>query len=85
MLVPRIHPQGDLYQWLDLLNHMDAFLEGVVKSRAELSLEGDLAADPPMPKTAVLEVLRATRMVLENCSNKHLYNSVEVRGSEISW
>ena len=35
--------------------------------------------DPPFPSPAVLEILRVTTLILEGCSNKHLYNSYEVR------
>lgn len=37
-----------------------------------------VAADPPFPSQAVLQVLRVTTLILEGCSNKHLYNSYEV-------
>jgi hypothetical protein len=39
---------------------------------------GEVAADPVFPTVAVLEVLRVTTLLLEGCSNKHLYNSYEV-------
>ena len=32
---------------------------------------------PPFPGQAVLQVLRVTTLILEGCSNKHLYNSYE--------
>jgi E3 ubiquitin-protein ligase HUWE1 len=38
---------------------------------------GEVAADPVFPTVAVLEVLRVTTLLLEGCSNKHLYNSYE--------
>ncbi|CAI7783819.1 unnamed protein product, partial [Closterium sp. NIES-54] len=70
--------QGDVLHWVDLLNHFDAFLETSVKSRKDLQLEGRFAGvDPPFPRDAVLQVLRVSRIILENSVNKHLYASVE--------
>ena len=37
-------------------------------------------ADPPLPSRTLLACLRATAAILENCPNKHLYQSYEVRG-----
>ena len=37
------------------------------------------APDPPLPSEALLQLLRVTALILEGCSNKHLYNSYEVR------
>lgn len=34
--------------------------------------------DAPFPTEAVLQILRVTTLILEGCSNKHLYNSYEV-------
>ena len=39
---------------------------------------GGRGPDPPFPSQAVLQILRATTLILEGCSNKHLYNSYEV-------
>ncbi len=36
------------------------------------------AEDPPFPAAALLQILRVTALILEGCSNKHLYNSYEV-------
>jgi E3 ubiquitin-protein ligase HUWE1 len=35
------------------------------------------AEDPPFPAAALLQILRVTALILEGCSNKHLYNSYE--------
>lgn len=71
--------QGEFHHWVDLFNHFELFFEQHVKSRKDLQLEGDfLDGDGPFPKEAVLQVLRVTRIILENCVNKYLYNSNEV-------
>ncbi len=54
--------QGDLFQWVSVLDVLDREL-----GKAEAS--SDL----------VLEVLRCCRVLLENCSNRHVFNSFEVR------
>lgn len=41
--------------------------------------EAAAAEDPPFPAAALLQILRVTALILEGCSNKHLYNSYEVR------
>ncbi|CAI5971391.1 unnamed protein product, partial [Closterium sp. NIES-65] len=72
------YDKGDVLHWVDLLNHFDAFLEASVKSRKDLQLDGRFAGvDPPFPRDAVLQVLRVSRVILENSVNKHLYASVE--------
>ena len=38
---------------------------------------------PPFPTQAVLEILRVTTLLLEGCSNKHLYNSYEVSSTAV--
>lgn len=64
---------------MDLFNHFEVFFEQYVKSRKDLQLEGEfLEGDGPFPKDAVLQVLRVTRIILENCVNKYLYSSNEV-------
>lgn len=73
--------QGDFYQWVVLFNRFDAFFDKVVVPRRDLQLQYDVggeAADPPFPTRDVLAVLRVTALILENCNNKHLYQSYEV-------
>eukprot|EP00850_Spirogloea_muscicola_P009963 SM000057S18393 [mRNA] locus=s57:350840:368215:- [translate_table: standard] len=75
--------KGDFNHWIDLLNHFDAFFEVHVKPRADLHFDKSPRdtevhrVDGPFPTEAVLQILRVTRLILENCVNKHLYNSCE--------
>ena len=74
--------QGDFHHWVALFNHFDALFDELVKPRADLALRYDQAeakADPPFPSSTVVAVLRVTATILENCSNKHLYHSYDVR------
>lgn len=70
--------KGDFHHWVDLFNHFDSFFEKYIKSRKDLQLEDNfLESDLPFPKAAVLQILRAIRIILENCTNKHFYSSYE--------
>lgn len=70
--------KGDFHHWVDLFNHFDSFFDKFIKPRKDLQV-GDnfLEADPPFPREAVLQILRVTRIILENCTNKHFYSSYE--------
>ncbi|CAI9088204.1 OLC1v1022471C1 [Oldenlandia corymbosa var. corymbosa] len=70
--------KGDFYHWADLFNHFDTFFEKCIKPRKDLHLGDDfVGSDPPFPREAVLQILRVIRIILENCTNKHLYSSCE--------
>ncbi|PKA67035.1 E3 ubiquitin-protein ligase UPL1 [Apostasia shenzhenica] len=70
--------KGDFHHWVDLFNHFDSFFDKYIKPRKDLQLDNDfLGADPLFPREAVLQILRVTRIILENCTNKHLYSSFE--------
>jgi hypothetical protein len=66
--------QGDLNHWVDLMNRFDDVLE---RTAAALDPDGAdaVTAPQPSPQLAALtvQVLRVTRVLLENCNNKHLY------------
>ena len=87
-----------MHHWVPLLDHFDAFLEAYIKGRVDLTLEYGDPADAsspqppqpqqaaellPFPTQAVLEILRVTTLLLEGCSNKHLYNSYEVSSTAV--
>jgi hypothetical protein len=73
------YDKGDFYHWVELLNHFEVFFETFIKPRKDLQLEGNfLEGDDTFPKEAVLQILRVTQIILENCANKYLYNSNEV-------
>ncbi|RLN36122.1 E3 ubiquitin-protein ligase UPL1-like [Panicum miliaceum] len=70
--------KGDFHHWVDLFNHFDSFFESYIKSRKDLQLEDDfLDVDPPFPREAVLQILRVSRIILENCTNRHFYSFFE--------
>ncbi|KAG2642289.1 hypothetical protein PVAP13_2KG198574 [Panicum virgatum] len=70
--------KGDFHHWVDLFNHFDSFFESYIKSRKDLQLEDNfLDVDPPFPREAVLQILRVSRIILENCTNRHFYGFFE--------
>ena len=76
------YERGDLHHWVDLLNAFDELLERHVAPRADLHLRAvrpGEAPPPPLPAAQLLALLRVTTVILDNCSNKHSYGSVEVR------
>lgn len=69
-----------MQHWIGALNHFDAFYEECTKRRADVQLDLPAATpDPPFPVDSCLAVLAATTAILENCSNKQLWASHEVR------
>ena len=61
-----------------MFNHFDAFFDAHVSQRRDLKLEA-LPSDErePFPWEACLWILRASNVILDNCSNKHMYCSAE--------
>ena len=74
--------QGDFNHWVSLINFFDKWLEDNVKPREELKLnfgsESATSSLDPLDVRTLCSILKVTNFVLENCSNKHLYNSYEV-------
>jgi len=73
------YPRGDLFHWIPVLNKFDLVLEKVCAdyglSEASCSVQtGELAPDDV---AMVTELLRFSRFLLENCTNRNIYNSVE--------
>ncbi|PNH10945.1 E3 ubiquitin-protein ligase [Tetrabaena socialis] len=72
------YDKGDLNHWVPLLNLFDDVLEEAIKDRPDLTLAdvpGPEHSAGPFPAATVLAVLRTTTVILDNCSNKHLYQS----------
>jgi hypothetical protein len=77
--------QGDLQHWVPALNRFDSFFEERIKPRQDVGLQfadGEEAGE--FPGAACLAILHATSAILDNCSNKQLYGSVEVRPGAIA-
>eukprot|EP00200_Dunaliella_tertiolecta_P012804 CAMPEP_0202388378 /NCGR_PEP_ID=MMETSP1127-20130417/77152_1 /ASSEMBLY_ACC=CAM_ASM_000462 /TAXON_ID=3047 /ORGANISM="Dunaliella tertiolecta, Strain CCMP1320" /LENGTH=397 /DNA_ID=CAMNT_0048989769 /DNA_START=78 /DNA_END=1268 /DNA_ORIENTATION=- len=77
------YDKGDFYHWVPLFNRFEDFFTEQIKPRQDLQLKdaAQFTADPPFPVENCLQVLRVTSILLENCSNKHVYASYEHLGS----
>lgn len=72
--------QGDFHHWSDLFHHFDSFFEKFVKTRKDLQLDGDFWENSEeLPEDSLLQILRVSRIIFENCANKYLYRSHEVK------
>eukprot|EP00252_Welwitschia_mirabilis_P007759 TRINITY_DN1943_c0_g1_i1.p1 TRINITY_DN1943_c0_g1~~TRINITY_DN1943_c0_g1_i1.p1 ORF type:complete len:3671 (+),score=717.88 TRINITY_DN1943_c0_g1_i1:355-11367(+) len=72
------YDKGDFHHWVDLFNHFESFFEKYVKPRKDLQLDLDsLELDPPFPRESVLQIIRVSRIILENCTNKYMYTSYD--------
>ncbi len=68
-------PRGDLYYWTGVLNRFDTILETVCR---DYELSKIQANDfTPLTKRLVFSILRFSRLLIENCTNRKLYSSFE--------
>uniref|UniRef100_V5ED17 UBA domain-containing protein n=1 Tax=Kalmanozyma brasiliensis (strain GHG001) TaxID=1365824 RepID=V5ED17_KALBG len=68
-------PRGDLYYWTGTLNRFDTILENVCRDY-ELS-KIQLNEFTPITKRLVVSIVRFSRLLIENCTNRKLYSSFE--------
>nr|CDI56030.1 related to E3 ubiquitin protein ligase TOM1 [Melanopsichium pennsylvanicum 4] len=68
-------PRGDLYYWTGVLNRFDTILDKVCKDYELSSIQvNDFT---PLTKRLVFSILRFSRLLIENCTNRKLYSSFE--------
>lgn len=68
-------PRGDLYYWTGLLNRFDNILENICR---DYELSKIQANDfTPLTKRLLVSILRFSRLLIENCTNRKLYSSFE--------
>ncbi len=68
-------PRGDLFYWTAVLNRFDLILESVCRDYELAKIQvNDFT---PLTKRLVLSILRFSRLLIENCTNRKLYNSFE--------
>ncbi|PWY99341.1 hypothetical protein BCV70DRAFT_162691 [Testicularia cyperi] len=68
-------PRGDLYYWTGVLNRFDHILEAICRDYELASIQ--MNDFTPLTKRLAVSVLRFSRLLLENCTNRKLYNSFE--------
>ena len=72
-------PRGDLHYWSGTLNRFDDILDETVRDYDLRRLQ--INDFTPKRKLLLVSLLRFSRLLLENCTNRKLYNSFEVRVS----
>lgn len=70
-------PRSDLNAWINVLNKFDAVLEDVIREFEVDKLQ--VNAFSPDRKEIVLEILKFERLLLENSTNRKMFNSYDVR------
>ena len=74
--------RSDLNAWIKVLNKFDAILEEIIREYDIDKLQiNDFA---PKTKTLLSEILRFERLLLENSTNRKMYNSYDVRSQPLS-
>ncbi|KAJ9475492.1 HECT-type E3 ubiquitin transferase [Pseudozyma hubeiensis] len=68
-------PRGDLYYWTGVLNRFDTILENVCRDYELSSIQANDFT--PLTKRLVASILRFSRLLVENCTNRKLYSSFE--------
>lgn len=75
--------QGNFHHWRPLLLHFGTYFKTYLSSRNDLTLSDNLEDDIPLPKHAILQILRVMQIILENCPNKSTFDGLEVNCREI--
>lgn len=68
--------RSDLNAWIKVLNKFDAILEDVIRDYDVDKLQ--IKPFSPSAKNSVSEILRFERLLLENSTNRKMYNSYDV-------
>lgn len=63
--------------WRPLLLHFDTYFKTYLSCRNDLTLSDNLEDDIPLPKDAILQILRVMQIILENCPNKSTIDGLE--------
>jgi E3 ubiquitin-protein ligase HUWE1 len=70
-------PRGDIFLWIAVLNRFDDILDTLCKTHDMKKPHPKLFSEPDRRLT--LAILYFSRLLLENCTNRNLYASYEVR------
>ncbi|XP_020222235.1 E3 ubiquitin-protein ligase UPL1 [Cajanus cajan] len=69
--------KGNFHHWRPLLLHFDTYFKTYLSCRKDLTLLDNLEDDSPLPKHAILQILRVMQIILENCPNKSSFDGLE--------
>jgi hypothetical protein len=75
---PIVEEKTDLFHWSDLLNRFDEQLETIL-SRCIPTGKLEIAEMTGEENEIVLAILEFSRILLETCSSRNIYNSYDVR------
>lgn len=70
-------PRGDMFHWVAVLDRFDTILERLVK-QYRLDQELQLQSFTLDEKRLIVGILKFSRLLVENCTNRNIYNSYEV-------
>jgi E3 ubiquitin-protein ligase HUWE1 len=70
-------PRSDLNAWIKVLNKFDAIMEEVIRDYDVDKLQ--VNEFTPITKNILCEILRFERLLLENSTNRKMFNSYDVR------
>ncbi|RDY00643.1 E3 ubiquitin-protein ligase UPL1, partial [Mucuna pruriens] len=69
--------KGNFHHWRPLLLHFDTYFKTYLSCRNDLTLSDNLEVGIPLPKHAILQILRVMQIILENCPNKSSFDGLE--------
>lgn len=69
--------KGNFHHWRPLLLHFDTYFKTYLLCRNDLTLSDNLEDDTPLPKHAILQILRVMQIIFENCPNKSTFDGLE--------
>ncbi|CAI8585799.1 unnamed protein product [Vicia faba] len=71
------YDKGNFHHWRPLLLHFNTYFKTYLLCRNDLTLLDNLEDDSPLPKHAVLQILRVMQTILENCPNRSTFDGIE--------
>ncbi|KAF0392672.1 E3 ubiquitin-protein ligase HUWE1 [Gigaspora margarita] len=69
------YPRGDLFHWIGVLNRFDTMLENICKNYNLKKLQTSKFSEGV--RVVLMAILKFSRVLLENCTNRNLYSSYE--------
>lgn len=69
-------PRGDLHYWTQTLNRFDDILSDTIREYGIDKVQ--TRPFSPHTKKLIASILRFSRLLIENCTNRKLYNSYDV-------
>ncbi|KAK4274192.1 hypothetical protein QN277_017456 [Acacia crassicarpa] len=72
------YSKGNFHHWRPLFLHFDTYFKVYLSCRNDLTLSDRILEDEsPLPKYAIMQILRVMQIILENCPNKSSFDGLE--------